>query len=177
MLLKKNVFLLGNKPGFSFIEIIIAIALVGLLLSIAVPNVLGRRDAQERKAFVSAIDTVMSEVWLRGLQTGLIHKVNFDLEHRKIEVSQQTDKVDADKKTIFEPIILHFAPNTYQWPETFDIQQIYVQKIDEIASGGISRKTENVWFHDKKYNYVSKVEIEEFTNCGRLPDVPFTNVK
>jgi hypothetical protein len=24
-------------------------------------------------------------------------------------------------------------------------------------------KTENVWFHDKKYNYVSKIEIEEYT--------------
>ena len=24
-------------------------------------------------------------------------------------------------------------------------------------------KTDNVWFHDKKYNYVSKVEIEEWT--------------
>jgi hypothetical protein len=24
-------------------------------------------------------------------------------------------------------------------------------------------KIENVWFHDKKYNYVSKIEIEEWT--------------
>ncbi len=25
-------------------------------------------------------------------------------------------------------------------------------------------KTDNIWFHDKKYNYVSKVEIEQYTN-------------
>jgi hypothetical protein len=32
--------------------------------------------------------------------------------------------------------------------------------------GGITKpktKTENIWFHDKKYNYVSKIEIEEWT--------------
>jgi len=26
------------------------------------------------------------------------------------------------------------------------------------------KKTDNVWFHDRKYNYVSKVELEQYTN-------------
>ena len=146
MLLKKNASLLGNKPGFGLIEILIAIALVGILLSIAVPNMLGRRVVQERKAFVSQLNTIMSEVWLRGLETGLVHKVNFDLEHRTLDVSQQVDKVDADRKPVFEPITLHFSSNTYRWPDTFDIQQLYIQKVDEVAAGGLSRKTENIWF-------------------------------
>ena len=147
MLLKKNESVLGNKPGFSLIEIMIAIALVAVLLALAVPNLLGRKAVQERKAFPTQLNTIMSEVWLRGLETGKIHKVNFDLEHRNIQVSEQTDKVDGEKKLVFEPIKLHFSFNNYTWPESFDIQQIYVQKIDEIASGGLSRKTENILFY------------------------------
>ena len=147
MLLKKNESVLGNKPGFSLIEIMIAIALVGILLAVAVPNLLGRRAVQERKAFPAQLNAIMSEVWLRGLETGKIHKVTFDLEHRHLQISVQTDKLDGEKKPVFEPIKLHFSSNTYTWPETFDIQQLYVQKIDEIAAGGLSRKTENIWFY------------------------------
>ncbi len=146
MPLKKNVSQSGNKPGFSLIEIIIALALVGLLMAITVPNLLGRRVVQERKAFASELNTVMSEVWLRGLENNILHKITFDLEHRKIEVSQQTDTLDAEKKPIFAPVALHFASNSYTWPETFEIQQLYVQGVDEIAAGGLSRKTENIWF-------------------------------
>ncbi len=146
MLLKKNAFLLGNNPGFGFIEIIIAIALVGILIGVAVPNVLGRKASQERKAFVTQINSIMSEVWLSSLQTNKIHKVNFDLKNRKIDISTQTSLFDVDKKPIFEPLVLHFSSQLYRWPETFDIQQFYAQKVDRIAEGGLSRNTEDAWF-------------------------------
>ncbi len=146
MLLKKNAFLLGNSPGFGFIEIIIAIALVGILVGVSLPNVLGRRDAQERKAFVTQINSIMSEVWLSALQTNKIHKVNFDLKNRKIDVSKQTDAFDVERNPVFEHLILYFSSNSYRWPEAFDIQQFYAQKVDRIAEGGLSRNAEDVWF-------------------------------
>ena len=146
MLLKKKESLLGSNPGFSLIEIVIAVALVGVAMSIIIPNMMGRRAAQERNGFVAELNSIMNEVWLRGLETGKIHKVNFNLEKRAITAYEQTEKLDTEKNMVFDPIRLHYASTSYRWPESFDMQQLYVQRVDEIAAGGLSRKTEDIWF-------------------------------
>ena len=146
MALKKNTFPFGNKPGFSLIETVITIAIVVVLLGIAIPNMLGRRATQERKTFVSQWNSIMNEVWLRALEKGTVHKINLDLEHRTMTVSEKTEKLGPDKKIIFDPVQLFFVDNSFVWPETFDIQQLYIEKVDRIGEGGMSRKTENIWF-------------------------------
>lgn len=147
MLQKKNIFPSGNKPGFSLLEIVIVIALIGLLFAVGLPNLMGRKKLNERNEFFSELNTVMSEIWLRGLEKNVIHQVTFDLEHRKFVVKEKTENLDADKKPVFAPIPLYFAHAQYQWPESFEIQQLFVQNKDELATGGISRTTENVWFY------------------------------
>lgn len=166
------------KSGFGLIEVVIAIALVAIVLAVALPNIGGRRTVQERNGFVTHLNAVLSEVWLRGLQQGKIHKINFDLEKRMISVSQETDKLDADKKIIFTPVQLYFSSQKYVWPESFDIQQLYVERNDEMASGGISRKTENVWFYMMPDGMCQEVIMNIVDNPQGVPekDAPHLSV-
>ena len=168
-LMKKD-FLFGAKSGFSFFEIIIAVALMAVALTIVIPNTMGRRVVQERTGFVAELNAVMNEVWLRGLQQGKIHKINFNLEKRVITVAEQTDKFDVDKKIVFDPIKLHFASNSYVWPESFDVQQLYVQRVDEIAAGGALRKTEDIWFFMMPDGMCQEVIINISDNPSSAPE-------
>ncbi len=133
-----------NYPGFSLIELVFVMAIFGLVAAVAIPNLFKRRPFYEQKAFVTSLNTFMAEAWQRGLTTQKVQKIVFDLSQRKVLLEQEASQTDPQGGLVFAPVVVQYAPTAPLWPETFEIQQFFVQGADELSS---RTQTKNaVWF-------------------------------
>ena len=133
-----------NRPGFSLTELVFAMAIIGLMVAIAIPNLFKRKPVYEQKAFVISLNAFMAEAWQRGLTTQKIQKIVFDLSQRKVLLEQETNQQDPQGGLQFVPVVVHYAPAAPSWPEIFEIQQFFVQGADELFSSTSTKHT--VWF-------------------------------
>lgn len=148
MLLKTTGSVSGNsKPGFGLLEILIALAILGALASIAVPNYMQQQASYERKKFVTSLNALMSEVFQQTLINEKIERVKFDFKKRSITMEQEDDRYDEDGNKLFKPVLLHYVDTKYRWPETFEFKQFFVKRQDEIAVRGVHGDTNEVWFY------------------------------
>lgn len=133
-----------NRPGFSLTELVFAMAIVGLMVAIAIPNLFKRKPLYEQKAFVTSLNAFMAEAWQRGLTTQKIQKIVFDIPQRRVLLEQETNQQDPQGGVQFAPVVVQYAPAAPSWPEAFEIQQFFVQGADELSSS--TRTTNAVWF-------------------------------
>jgi len=133
-----------NHPGFSIVELVFAMAIIGLIAAVAIPNLFKRRPLYEQKAFVTSLNAFMAEAWQRGVTTQKIQKVVFDLSDRKVLLEQETNKIDPQGGKVFTSVVVQYAPGAPSWPQTFEIQQFFVQGADELSSRTSTKNA--VWF-------------------------------
>lgn len=124
----------------------VVIAILGILTAVAIPNLFSRKPFYEQKAFVTSLNAFMAEAWQRGLTSQKIQKVGFDLQQRKVLLEQETNQLDTNGVYTFTPVVVHYAPAAPSWPESFDIQQFFVQGVDELSSQGKQRQAHTIWF-------------------------------
>lgn len=146
MVQKMRAFMHNVQRGFSFLELVLVISILGILGYVVAPNFFRRGPLYERKAFVATLNVIARQAWVHALESGAVHKITFNLVQRTINLEQKTDATDHEGTPVFKPIILNNVPQNYQWPEHFEIQQFFVQGVDEIAQHGASRTMEDIWF-------------------------------
>ena len=133
-----------NYPGFSLLELMVVMVILGLMLAITIPNLLKRKPLYEQKAFVASLNAFMAEAWQRGLTTQKIQKIVFDIPQRTVLLEQETNQQDPQGGAQFSPVVVQYAPAAPSWPQSFEIQQFFVQGADELASRTSTKHT--VWF-------------------------------
>ena len=114
------------------------------MLAITIPNLLKRKPLYEQKAFVASLNAFMAEAWQRGLTTQKIQKIVFDIPQRTVLLEQETNQQDPQGGAQFSPVVVQYAPAAPSWPQSFEIQQFFVQGADELASRTSTKHT--VWF-------------------------------
>jgi prepilin-type N-terminal cleavage/methylation domain-containing protein len=139
MVLKSKGLMPGKKPGFGLLEVVIALSLLAALASVVLPNFVKRQSGYERKQFVTRLNALMSEVWQRSLLEGRLQRVFFDFKERKIFVQEQK-KLQTKE---FDQVVLYQAENNFQWPESIEIKEFFVNQKDEMAAYG---DTQTLWF-------------------------------
>lgn len=135
-----------NTQAFSFLELVIVMAIVGILLSIAVPNLIGRKSKYERKQFIDHANALLQVAWQDTVVTHKLHKITFDISKRIISVDVQTEKKTATGDFVYAPMSSRYLNATYNWPpDTFEIKNFYVNSRDEFNLT-LSDQKGKIWF-------------------------------
>jgi len=96
-----------KSKGFTLLEILIAIAVIGIIMAIAMPNFMGRKPAEERKNSIAELNALMHLAWQNALEEQKIYKVKFDTKKNIFSLETTTDREEKGKPT-FKPV-----PTTY----------------------------------------------------------------
>lgn len=132
--------------GFSFLQLVIVIAIIALVGLVVVPNYSKRVPLAQRREFYESFNAIVRQAWARSLQTGHVHKILCNLKDRTVALEEQIIATDKDGKPVFAPVALSYFTKKYEWPDYFEIKQFYVEGIDEIAKHNPENVMEDIWF-------------------------------
>jgi prepilin-type N-terminal cleavage/methylation domain-containing protein len=124
--------------AFSLIELIIVVAIIGLMATIFVPNLQIFKKRQADKEFIASLNYISKLASDNATNTGKLHRVVFDLDNAKIFVEQQED----DNFVKSESANLTNA-GTF---EGIEIVNIFINGIDEMQLKSGESKKNTVWY-------------------------------
>lgn len=144
---KQNGFECGmTRPGFSLLELLVAIALFGVVAALVVPNLRRRGATAERKEFIANLNVLTKFAWQNAITSGKVQKVEFDLQARKISILQAGDSRDKEGNLTFQPIKRAYSNTSMPIPASFLFRNFFVEKFDEMTRF-TGRKIGAVWFY------------------------------
>ena len=135
-----------NQNGFTLLEILIALALIGLLVGIVMPNLQRLMPQYERKQFIGRLNEILQFGWQQAIITHKICKIIFDIDTRNVSLQIATDKKDRQGEQLFEPIKGQYLKTSFTWPDQFKFKQFFIEGFDEM-SRFVGRKAASVWFY------------------------------
>ncbi len=117
---------------------------MGLLLTIAVPNLYRFRPGYERKKFVTSLSALVQRAWQNALATHELHRVWFDVQRRKVAVQRATDKRDRAGEPVYQEISSEYISAEYSWPETLQFKDFFIDGTDVLHAPGM--RIHEMWF-------------------------------
>ncbi len=129
----------NKQVGFSFIEIIVVIAIIGVMATIVVPNLLQQAPGYKRKQFFTELNSLMAITWEHALSTNQLHRVVFDFDARTIKIEVET-KQDEKGKTTFQDVSGVYRKTTYTWDKNLEIREFIIEGLKE------NKKIDKIWF-------------------------------
>jgi len=121
------------RAGFTLIELIVVIALIGAVTAIVVPQLGGRKSQEERKQFIVQLNALLRFSWQRAVASGNVGKVTFDFEKQRVTLSEGTGKKDDKGKPITQPIVRVYQNTKLTIPSQLVVKNFYIEGFDEAA--------------------------------------------
>ncbi len=131
--------------GFTLLEILIALLIVGLMGAIIIPNLTGRTARYEREAFISELNRITQFAWQQSIMTNKMHRVLFNFEQNNIVVEKQLNDA-TEKKEVFGPITGAYVESDMKIPAQLRMKQFFVEGQDELGRF-VGRATKDAWFY------------------------------
>lgn len=148
----------GNKRGFTFIELILAIAIIAIIAAIAIPNLRTRLPGYQRGQFISHLNALTQVAWQNAVATHNFQRVVFDVSKRTITVEEKVEK-KTEVDSGFKPIISKYLDATFEWPESnFEIKNFFIGKRDEITLT-LGQRKGRIWFYISPDGFAQPVII------------------
>lgn len=133
------------KQGFSLIEILIAVVIIGIMAAVVAPNFTSKKAGQERKAFIAKLNELMQLAWQNALTTNSLHKVVFDFKKKRVSIEQATGEKDSQGDQKFAPLKEAYLETTIEWPDHLHIKNFFIEGFDEMKRFS-GRDTGETWF-------------------------------
>jgi len=132
----------GTSKGFSFLELVIVVAIVVILAAIALPQ-LTRKQRSALETFLPSLNVLVGMVQTNAQITGKLHRIMFDFKNKKVIAEAASDKKTTLGEPVFEPLQSHYLKNFIAWPQQFEMNNFYIKDKDELRGGDTSK----VWFY------------------------------
>ncbi len=143
---KKNKKLKLTKSaqfGFSFLELMIVFALLGLLGAFVVPNLFKTKQGAQRKEFLASFEQLMKDAVLRSILTHSVHQIYIDLVGGTIQTrvydpkSIETNRHKRFIRVVDEQYVTQI-PTLNQKNldlKRFKIKNFFINGVEELVAG------------------------------------------
>jgi prepilin-type N-terminal cleavage/methylation domain-containing protein len=156
------------RKGFTLLEIIVAIAIIGLISAIIIPNFMRRAPSYERQEAVANLNALAQLAWQNALIEDKIHKLKFNLKTGRVFLEIATGEYGKEEPT-FKPLERMHVSTEFIWPEHLEIRQFIVEKFD-VMTLYVGKRSETVWFFIMPDGLAQDVIINFFDIKDQLPD-------
>ncbi len=124
-----------RKSGFTLIELVIVLVIMGLVMAIIVPTFYGRRERSHIGAFVTQLNSLVQGAWRNALTTHQLQRITFNFVDDKIVLMQAAGKNATGDKDEFKPVRGLLTPTEVAVPEHYSFANFYIEGRDEMALG------------------------------------------
>ena len=140
-----NVFTRNLKSGFTLIELIIVIALIGVMTIIVMPSFRGDKLAQARQAQVDQLNLLLATAQYSAITSGKINRVIFDLKLAKVRIEQLSAKKDNLNQDQYELLQVDYNETSLDWDSNLKIKEIYTNNQNAFWSDEVGNA--KAWFY------------------------------
>lgn len=135
----------SNKRGFTLLEILVVLAIIGIMATIIVPNLKNLLPRREREAFVGKLNALTRYAWQHALIERKVHKISVNFEKKLMWVEMATD-VLKDGKPEFARIKGAYLNTSIVIPSSIQIKNFIIEGYDEMSRYGPGSKLQESWF-------------------------------
>jgi prepilin-type N-terminal cleavage/methylation domain-containing protein len=134
----------NNYDGFSLIELIIALAILGLLAAISIPTLRSFFTKDDRQVFVAELNIIVSNALDNAIISEKTNRVVFNFVDKKVFVEQESDKRVISSEISWERLSDRYIQSEFDWSKiNFEFRNFFIDSKDEL----LGTKKEKTWFY------------------------------
>lgn len=133
-----------KKSGFTLLEIMVVLMLIGILSSLVTPNFFRKQKGVVKKQFVAEFTTLMQNTLQQAILSKKIQQVFFDIKNHTITVKSHNPSLETDDKHEQFTIDPDSLASPINIPTSFIFKNFIINDKDEVEYG---RETNNAWFY------------------------------
>jgi prepilin-type N-terminal cleavage/methylation domain-containing protein len=132
------------KKGFTLIEILVVLAIMGALMTIVIPNFRKLLPRRERETFIGKINAITRLAWQRALIERKVHRIVFDFKKKEFWVEAPTGTTKLGEMEFARIKGAYLSPFG-KIPPSIDVKNFIIEGFDEKTRRGAGG-TDEAWF-------------------------------
>lgn len=133
-----------KKTGFTLIELMIVLAILGLVSALVLPNFLKKSASKQRKTCIEQLNGLLHVAWQQSVTQARPYKIVFDFEKKMVTLSQGIFS-DTKKEYEYKPFNMTHLITSIRLPDEIRIKRFIVDGFDEMSRFMGGATTES-WF-------------------------------
>lgn len=135
------------KHAFSLIELVVVMAIIGLMATIAIPALRSLFPRNERTVFLQNLNAVTTTALSNAVLSSAVTRIVFDFNEHLIYCEEQVDKKTSSTDASFKRLDIRYVSSEIALPDMFSVQQFYIDTKDEMRLSVGDVKKDKVWFY------------------------------